>query len=275
VNVVETKSCAIPKLGLGTWQLSGETCRHIVARALDAGYRHIDTAAMYGNEVDVGNGLRAASLDRDDIFVTTKVWNDRIDDGDLQASASESLERLGLDQVDLLLIHWPNPEIPLKNSIRALCDAKAKGLARNIGVSNFPSALLREAIGLATEPIVCNQVEYHPYLTQNTLLGVCRDHDMALTAYAPIAKGRVVDDPVIGDIAEKRGLTPTQVTLAWLTGQDNVVAIPKTANPERLVENLAGASVCLDADEMARISALGSASGRTVNLAFAPQWDID
>lgn len=275
MNVVETKSCTIPNLGLGTWQLSGETCRHIVARALEAGYRHIDTAAMYGNEVDVGNGLRAASIDRDDVFVTTKVWNDRIDDGDLQASAAESLERLGLDHVDLLLIHWPNSEIPLENSIRALCDAKARGLARSIGVSNFPSVLLREALGLATEPIVCNQVEYHPYLTQNTLLGVCRDHSMALTAYAPIAKGRVVDDPTICDIAAKRGLTPTQVTLAWLTGQDNVVAIPKTANPERLVENLAGASATLDEDEMARISALGSPEGRTVNLAFAPQWDLD
>lgn len=275
MNAVETRSGAIPKLGLGTWQLAGEACTDMVVQALDAGYRHVDTAAMYGNEVEVGAGLRAAPIDRNEIFVTTKVWHDRIDDGDLQASAAESLDRLGLDHVDLLLIHWPNPDIPLENSIRALCDAKARGLTRAIGVSNFPSQLLRQALALSSEPIVCNQVEYHPYLTQKTLLGVCRENSMALTAYAPIAKGKVVDEPVICEIAAKRDLTPTQVTLAWLTGQDNVVAIPKTATPARLIENLSGASVALDDDEMAAISALGSASGRMVNLDFAPQWDAD
>ena len=275
MDIVETQSGNIPRLGLGTWQLSGDACSEIVSHAIDVGYRHIDTAAMYDNEMAVGEGIRAASVDRSELFVTTKVWFDRIDDGDLQRSAEESLARLRLDFVDLLLIHWPNPDIPLENSIRALCDAKSSGLAQAIGVSNFPSLHLRRAVSLATEPIVCDQVEYHPYLTQKSVLAACRAHGMAMTAYAPVAKGKVADDPVIRDIADMRGLTPGQVTIAWLMGQDNVVAIPKTASRSRLVENLAGSKVILTDTEMARISALGSPSGRMVNLNFAPQWDPD
>ncbi len=275
MTVVKTRSGDIPKLGLGTWQLSGDHCRDTVVRAIDVGYRHIDTAAMYGNEEAVGEGLKAAAADRDEIFVTTKVWHDRIADGDLQRSAEESLDKLGLESVDLLLIHWPNPAIPLEESIAALCDAKARGLARSIGVSNFSSTLIDQAVDLATEPIVCDQVEYHPYLTQRTVLATCRRHSMALTAYCPIAKGRVLDDPVIGRIAARHNVTPTQVTLAWLLAQDSVVAIPKTGSPERLVENHAAQSIFLTSEELVEIAALGSPQGRMVDFDFSPTWDSE
>lgn len=270
---VETASGSIPKLGVGTWQLTGEACSSLVSQALDVGYRHIDTAVMYGNEEAVGEGLKTASVDRDDVFVTTKVWFDQIGEGDLQRSAESSLKRLNLDYVDLLLIHWPNPEIPLTESIRALCDAKSSGLARGIGVSNFPSALLDLALELAAEPLICNQVEYHPFLTQKTLLAACRKNNMAMTAYAPIAKGTVADDPVIREIANDHDVTPAQIAIAWLYGQENVVAIPKTASRERLIENMAASEISLSPSEMDRISALGSPSGRMVNAGFAPQWD--
>lgn len=272
---VETASGSIPKLGVGTWQLTGEACSSLVSQALDVGYRHIDTAVMYGNEEAVGEGLKSASVDRGDVFVTTKVWFDQIGEGDLQRSAESSLKRLNLDYVDLLLIHWPNPEIPLTESIRALCDAKSRGLARGIGVSNFPSDLLALALELAEEPLICNQVEYHPFLSQNTLLAACRKNNMAMTAYAPVAKGTVADDPVIREIANDHDVTPAQVAIAWLYGQDNVVAIPKTASRERLIENMAASELSLSAAEMDRISALGSPSGRMVNAGFAPQWDVE
>jgi len=275
VDDIETSSVRIPKLGLGTWRLTGETCSRIVAQALRLGYRHVDTAAMYDNEAAVGEGIRAASLERADVFVTTKVWQDDIDDGDLQKSAEASLERLGLDHVDLLLVHWPNPRIPLARTVRALCDAKARGLTRAIGVSNFPSALLEEAVALASQPIACNQVEYHPFLTQKSVLTACRKHGMAMSAYVPLARGRVLEDKTLQEIGAARGVSPAQIAIAWAVGQDHVAAIPKTASAARLEENLAGSKIVLSDDEMARISALGSPSGRIVDLDFAPQWDVD
>lgn len=273
VSSITTAAGSIPKLGVGTWRLSGEACKDLVAAAIGLGYRHVDTAAMYDNEDEVGAGLRASGVDRSEIFLTTKVWSDNIGDGDLQRSAERSLQRLGVDQVDLLLIHWPNPAIAIEESIRALCEVKERGLTRAIGVSNFPSALLDRATALATEPLMCNQVEYHPYLTQKTVLAACRNHDMAVTAYCPIARGKVNDDPVIKAIADRLGATPVQVTLAWLLGQDKVAAIPKTAKVERLAENLAAVDLDLSDEEMAQISALGSPSGRMVEVGSPPRWD--
>ncbi|HEX2387034.1 MAG TPA: aldo/keto reductase, partial [Candidatus Binatia bacterium] len=158
---VEAHGAKIPAIGLGTWQLSGETCTRAVIAALECGYRHVDTAKMYGNESEVGDGLRSAGVARDEIFVTTKAWRDDLHEGDLQRSAEANLKRLGLDKLDLLLIHWPNRNIPLKESIKALCETRARGLTRHIGVSNFPVVLLEQALAVATEPIVTNQCEYH------------------------------------------------------------------------------------------------------------------
>ena len=275
MKVCNTKAGPIPKLGLGTWRLAGEECTSVVDTALKLGYRHLDTAAMYQNEAEVGEGLRASGIARSEVFVTTKVWYDRIGDGDLQASAEESLQRLGLDHVDLLLIHWPNPAIPLEDSIGALCDTVRRGYTRAIGVSNFSSAMIETSAALSSEPLMCNQVEYHPYLTQKKVLAACRNHGMAVTAYAPIARGKVLDDPVISGIAERLGVSATQVTLAWLMGQDDVIAVPKSGNAERLADNLAAVDLELDADDRAAIDALGSPQGRMVDLGTVSDWDTE
>ncbi len=188
--LVHANGAAIPAIGLGTWPMKGEEAARAVARALEAGYRAVDTAAMYANEDAVGEGLRAAGVPRADVFVTTKVWYTDLAPGALQRSAEASLRRLGLDQVDLLLIHWPSTDIPLEGSIAALCDAKRRGLARHVGVSNFPVALLDSAVSLATEPLVANQCEYHPHLDQTKLLAACRRHGLAFLSYAPIGRAR-------------------------------------------------------------------------------------
>ena len=236
--LVHANGAAIPAIGLGTWPMKGEEAARAVARALETGYRAVDTAAMYGNEDAVGEGLRAAGVPRADIFVTTKVWYTDLAPSALQRSAEASLKRLGLDQVDLLLIHWPNPDIPLEGSIAALCDAKRHGLARHVGVSNFPVALLDRAVSLATEPLVANQCEYHPHLDQTKLLAACRRHGLAFLSYAPIGKGAVLEDAAVRAVAARHGRTAAQVVLRWHVQQDGVAAIPKSANPQRIAENL-------------------------------------
>jgi len=273
MRTIRAAGVAIPALGLGTWRLAGAECADIVARALGLGYRHVDTAEMYGNEREVGEGLKASGVPRADVFVTTKVWHEHLEPRALWAAAEASLERLGLDFVDLYLIHWPNPAVPLELTMDALCEVRRRGWAKAIGVANFPSALLDRAVALSTEPLAANQVEYHPFLSQAPVLEACREHGMALTAYCPIAKGKVAEAPAIREIAAARGLTPAQVALAWLVGQRNVAAIPKTATPARLAENLAAADVVLGEAEMARIAALGSPAGRLVSPTFAPDWD--
>ena len=195
----------IPELGFGTWRLSGRECEEGVADALAAGYRHIDTAAMYDNEEDVGRGLRAAGVDRSDVWVTTKVWTDALEPERLRASLERSLRRLALEHVDLLLIHWPSRDVPLERTLAAMSELREAGWTREIGVSNFPSAMFREALGLA--PVIVNQVEYHPFLSAEAVLEVCEQHDVELTAYRPLAKGKVGDDPVIREVAETHGKT--------------------------------------------------------------------
>ncbi len=274
IHRIPANGANIPAIGLGTWPLKGQECIGAVRAGLDAGYRHVDTAAMYDNEREVGEGVRNHSPSRDDIFVTTKVWYDDIGDGDLQRSAEASLGRLGLDDVDLLLIHWPNPDIPLAESIGALCDAKRRGLARNIGVSNFPSAMVDEAVALADEPICANQVEYHPYLNQDAVLAACRRHGLAMTAYAPIARaGDLFKEPVIRDLAREKGRTEAQIVLRWHIQQTGVAAIPKSANPERIRANLALDDFELTDAEMAGISALAKPDGRTIAPGWSPRWD--
>ena len=274
VHTVAANGANIPAIGLGTWPMSGQECIGAVQAALDAGYRHVDTAAMYKNEAEVGEGIARHSLPRNEIFVTTKVWYEQIGDGDLQRSAEASLQKLKMDDVDLLLIHWPNSSIPLAESIGALCDARRRGLARNIGVSNFPSAMLAEAVSLADEPLCANQVEYHPFLNQDAVLTACRRHGMAMTSYAPIARaGALLNEAVIRDIAREKGRNEAQIVLRWHIQQDQVVAIPKSSDPARIRSNLDLEGFELSDDEMARISALARRDGRTIDPGWAPEWD--
>ena len=239
----------IPALGFGTWRLSGRECSDGVADALAAGYRHIDTAAMYGNEEDVGRGLRGT-----DAWLTTKVWLDDLEPERVRASLEGSLRRLARDHVDLFLIHWPNPQVPLAATLDAMSALRDEEKTREIGVSNFSAAQFREALDLA--PVIVNQVEYHPYLSQEAVLEVCDERDVELTAYRPLARGDVAEDPVMGEIAAAHEATPAQVALAWLTGQERVSAVPKASTPERRRENLAALELELTPEERARIDAL-------------------
>ena len=227
---VQARGAAIPALGLGTWQLRGDDCSAAVKTALAAGYRHIDTAAMYGNEEAVGAGLKASGISRDEVFVTTKVWYEDLAPADLRRSAEASLKRLGLSRVDLLLIHWPNAGIPLPGSIRALCGVKRAGLAHHVGVANFTVRLLDEAVAAADEPIAANQCEYHPYLDQRAVLSACRRHGVAFISYCPLGKAQVLGEPAIQATATAHGRTPAQIVLRWHL-QQGVAAIPKSGKP--------------------------------------------
>ncbi len=273
VPVVEANGASIPAIGLGTWQLQGDVCERAVATALGCGYRHIDTAQAYDNETAVGRGIAAAGLPREEIFVTTKVWMDQMEDGRLQGSVELSLKRLGLDYADLVLIHWPNPDVPLEETMRALCEVKRFGMARHIGISNFPVAMMRAAIAAASEPLAANQVEYHPQLDQAALLAACRAAGVALTAYSPLGRGGLLSHPTLVDIARAHGRTVAQVILRWLVQQSDVVAIPRSSAPEHIARNLEVFDFALSNAEMVRIFELVEPGGRTTDPEWAPQWD--
>jgi diketogulonate reductase-like aldo/keto reductase len=246
----------------------------MVGEALAAGYRHIDTAIMYDNEVAVGEGLSASGVGRNDIFLTSKVWPTDIGEDDLERAAEASLKRLGVDALDLLLIHWPNPEIPLSGSIRALNRVRERGLTRHIGVSNFTTALLDEAWKLTEAPLVCNQVEYHPFLDQRKVQAACRKYGMAMTAYCPLGRGgEVFSAEPIAAAAKAHGKSPAQIVLRWHVQQEGIVAIPRTSKAERLSENADIFDFELTAEEMQAISALTTRNARICDDAYAPDWD--
>jgi diketogulonate reductase-like aldo/keto reductase len=272
--IVEANGARIPAPGMGTWTLRGRQCSELVAHALELGYRHVDTAAAYENEEEVGAGLRASGVPRDEVFVTTKVWWTELEPARLEKSAESSLRRLGLEEVDLLLIHWPNPEVPVARSIAALNKVKARGLARNIGVSNFPTALLAEAIAASETPLAVNQVESHPYLDQAKVHAACRAAGMAMVAYCPIFRGgSLFSEPAVADAARRHGRTPAQIVLRWHVQTDGVVPIPRTTRKERLRENLAISDFALSDAEMRAISSLTAASKRLCDFGFSPRWD--
>src|SRR4051812_29393398 len=260
MQFVEANGAKIPTIGLGTWELRGRTCARVVEQALRLGYRHIDTAQVYENESEVGEGLRASGVKRDHVFVTTKVWTTHFAPNDLERSTRESLLKLRLKDVDLLLLHWPNPRIPLPETLGALARVKQLGLARHIGVSNFTTALIEEAVAACPEPLVCDQVEYHPYLDQSKVMQACAAHGMALVAYSPVAKGRISKDSTLAGIGEKYRKTAAQVCLRWLL-QQNIAAIPRTSKIERLSENIDVFDFELSEDEMRQISAMRGAKG--------------
>jgi 2,5-diketo-D-gluconate reductase B len=272
IPTLSAHGAEIPAIGFGTSSLGG--CGEIVATALKLGYRHIDTAWKYGTERGVGAGIRASGVPRGEVFLTTKVSHEYLRRDDFARSVDESLANLGVDFVDLLLVHWPNPEIPLAEPIAALAQAKRAGLARHIGVANFTIALLDQAIRLCPEPLVTLQAEYHAHLDQTKLTQACRERGMVFTAYCPLGRGRLLRDPVLADIAANKGRPLAQIALRWLIQQGDIVAIPRSSNAKRMAENLAVFDFTLSADEMARIAALKRPDGRIANpVGRAPAWD--
>ncbi len=262
----------LPKLGFGTWRLKGAECQRAVESAIALGYRHIDTAEMYGNEDAVGAGLAACGVPRDQLHVTTKVWHEHLAPDQIRAAMAASLKALRLDHVDLFLIHWPAPRMDLPAALETLVALREAGMTRHIGVANFTVALLREAIEQIGAPIVCNQIEYHVLLDQTRVLDYARGKGLAVTAYCPLAQGRVADDPVLAGIARKHGATPSQVALKWLLDQDGVSPIPKASGRARQQENLDALRVALDDADRAAIAALPKGQ-RFVSPGFAPAWD--
>ena len=259
----------VPALGFGTWPLKGDECREAVRDALSAGYRHVDTARMYGNEEEVGRGIQEGGVPRENIFLTTKLWYTELTRTKVVDSLHSSLRRLKTEYVDLLLVHWPSSTVPLRETIEAMASLQQEGKVRQVGVSNFPPSLLQEALGYAS--IFCNQVEYHPFLSQSDLLEVCRSNDVLLTAYSPIAHGAVVEEPVLQDIGRKYGKSSVQVTLRWLVQQPHVAAIPKAASPERRRQNLDIFDFELTPVEMEQIFGLAQGK-RLINPSHAPEW---
>jgi diketogulonate reductase-like aldo/keto reductase len=272
MDVIESHGARIPILGFGTMTLKDDACVQLVEAALKLGYRHLDTAQMYGNEREVGSGMRGSGLKREDIFLTTKVWFTRLAAGDFERSVDESLERLALPWVDLLMIHWPNAQVPLTESIAALCKVKKAGLAKHIGVANFNTAMIAEAVKLASEPIAVLQIETHPYLDQSKVIAAARRHGMAVVGYCPLARGKVPGDPVLQEIGRAHGKSASQVALRFLE-QQQIIPIPRTSKRERLAENLGSLDFTLSAAEMAQIGKLIRPDSRIVSPPQAPNWD--
>lgn len=271
MQAFEAKGFKIPVLGLGTWTLHGRECSRLVEQAIRIGYRHIDTAQMYDNEREVGEGVRASGL-RDEVMVTTKIQPTLLAPRDVERSVKESLSHLRLDVIDLLLIHWPNPRVPLSDTLGAMAKMKREGFTRAIGVSNFTVALLDEANKVSPEPVVCNQVEYHPFLDQDKVIAACRKHGMAIVAYSPVARGSFRGDKVLERIGKTHDKTPAQVCLRWHV-QQGVAPIPRTSKVERLEENFAIFDFELTDGEMKEIAGLACRGGRLVDWTWSPHWD--
>ncbi len=264
----------VPTVGLGVFEIDPGETEEAVADALRAGYRHIDTASMYENEEEVGRGLKASGVDRDDVWVTTKVWMEELAPEDLRASAERSLSKLGLDHVELLLIHWPPSGLGrARPSARGARQAALGGQDRELGVSNFPGYMLRDALEMQPD-IFANQVEYHAKLSQNELMEIAADRDLLIEAYAPLSgsAGDIVEEDVLEEIAEAHDATPGQVALAWLAQQDRVVLLPRSTDPDRRRENLAALEVELTDEETERINELSEQRERNFDPDFAPDW---
>ncbi len=274
MQTVTAHGATIPVIGFGTWNISGAACAQAVSDAISIGYRHIDTAASYRNEDLVGEGIRASGVPREQLFITTKVGPENLAEKDFYASVENSLRQLQIDQVDLLLIHWASKVLPVADTIKPLNEAKRRGWTRHIGVSNFTIKLLTEAWAATKEPIVTNQIEYHPYLTQENLVGFMRTKGMILTAYSPLGRQVVLDAPVIVGIAKKHGRTPAQIVLRWDIQQPNVVPIPKSTKAENIRSNFDIFDCALDVGDMAALTALGARKQRIAGWPPAnPEWD--
>jgi 2,5-diketo-D-gluconate reductase B len=268
-TTLEVQGTTVPRLGFGTWQIVGPECVTAVRDALEIGYRHVDTARAYDNEREVGAGLVASGVAREEVFLTTKVWMDDAEPERVRASASASLRDLGTDYVDLLLLHWPARGVPIERTLAAMAELRDAGRVRHFGVSNFPAGLLRRA--LAAAPVFCDQVEYHPFLGQEEILALAADHDFMVTAYAPLAHGAMLGDPVLSEIGTAHGKTAAQVALRWLIYQPRVAAVPKAASHANRVANFDIWDFELSAEERARIDTLPK-DRREFDPAWAPDW---
>ena len=271
-HIVNAQGLNMPKLGLGTWPMLGEECTRAVEQALTLGYRHVDTAAAYNNEDAVGQALANSPTPREQIHVTTKVWWDQLQPDAMRHSMDRSLKALRSEYVDLFMLHWPATDWDLPRTLDTLVSFKEQGLARNIGVANFPLPLLRKVVEELGAPLSAIQVEYHVLLGQNALLNYARQHDLALTAYTPLARNKVSQIPAIRQIAAKHGVLPTQVALKWLLDQPNVAAIPKASSEANQLANLSALDVQLDDEDRALIASLSKCE-RQVSPDFAPVWD--
>lgn len=273
--LLSAHGAAMPVIGFGTMELPHRPAE-LVAAAIAAGYRLIDTARKYGTEERVGEGIRASGIARKDLWVTTKVTELNAREIDFLNSAETSLKTLGLDYVDLLLVHWPQPKVPFSETLGALAKAKRRGLTRHIGVSNYTIAMLDEAVRVCPEPLVTNQVEYHAYLPQDRMLTALKRHGMILTAYCPMARGKLLNDPVIGEIAKTHGKSIGQICLRWLIQQPMVAAVPRPLEAAHIEEDIDVFDWSLSEEEMRRISALRS---RHIRIADpperAPKWDVE
>ena len=272
MQFVEAHGARIPQIGLGTMTLKGDVCVQAVKSALQVGYRHLDTAWFYGNEKEVGEGLRQSGMKRDDVFLCTKVRETHLEPDKFRQSLEESVKNLQLPTVDLLLVHWNNKDVPFKTSIGALCKAKKDGFAKHVGVANFTTTMLDEAWAVTSEPLVCNQVEMHPFINQDKVVAACKKHGMALVAYCPIARGKVPGADVLERIGKAHHKTAAQVSLRYLL-QRGVAAIPRTSNPGHMKANLDVYDFELSAAEIAELKALNANNMRVVNPPHAPQWD--
>lgn len=273
MRIPQVGPAGIPALGLGTFGTKGEEGRDLITAALAEGYRHLDTARMYENEADVGAGMKASDVPRNHIFLTTKIAPDDFAPAAFREALESSLVSLGTDYVDLLLLHWPSFEIPLADTLGELDKLIDEGKVRFGGVSNFTVDLLKEASQHLKSPLAANQVEFHPFIDQSTLMDYMTGKDLPFEAYCPLAKGKVMDDPVLKEIAEAHGVTPAAVSTAWIMSKPHGVAIPKTAKKERLASNLKAAEVKLSDDEIKRIDGLKAPGNRLIDPDSAPKWD--
>jgi diketogulonate reductase-like aldo/keto reductase len=272
MQFVEAHGARIPQIGLGTMTLKGDVCVQAVKAALQMGYRHIDTAWFYGNEKEVGEGLRQSGVKREDIFLCTKVRETHLEPDKFRQSLSESLANLQLPYVDLLLIHWNNKDISFKTSVGALCQAKKDGKAKHVGVANFTTKMLDEAWAVTSEPLVCNQIEMHPFINQDKVLAASKKHGMAVVAYCPIARGKVPGADALERIGKAHGKSAAQVSLRYLV-QMGVCSIPRTDKPDHLKANLDVFDFKLSDAEMADLKKLNATNMRVVNPPHSPVWD--
>lgn len=269
---IEVQGVSIPQLGFGTFRMPGASCQPALESALSVGYRHIDTAAMYENEAEVGAAIAASKLTRAELFVTTKVWHDQLAGDALRQAFDSSLSKLKLDYVDMYMIHWPSKNMNMAEVMESLMVLKREGRTRSIGVCNFNMPMLQEAITVIGAPIAAVQVEYHPFLAQTRLYQFLRKHDIALTAYAPLAQGRAAQDVTLQRIGARHGVSAAEIAIAWLIEQDGVIAIPKAQRLESQKANLAALDVKLDSTDRLEIASLPK-DLRYVQPPFAPDWN--
>ncbi len=262
----------VPEIGLGTYKLYGKECMKTVTDAISMGYRHIDTAQMYKNEKEIGDAIYGSGIDREEFFITTKIWHTNLDHDDVLQTVEDSLRELRSPYVDLLLIHWPNSQYPLEQTLEAMMVLRDQGKAESIGISNFPLSMTKSVIEDLRIPILCNQVEYHPYLAQFDLLDYSYDNEILIGAYSPLAQGKVFQDEVLARIGSEYGKTAGQVALRWLIEQENVIAIPKATSSEHLRENLDIFDFQLSDEHFESIDTLAR-NLRLVSPSFAPEWE--